>query len=36
MVNLRPDALLRWRELHLALALDGARLVLDVSGSRLE
>jgi hypothetical protein len=36
MVNLRPDALLRWRELHLALSLDGARLVLDASGSRHE
>lgn len=34
LVNLGPDALLRWRELHLGLALDGARLVLEVSGVR--
>lgn len=34
MLDLRADALLAWRALHLGLAVDGARLVLDVSGQR--
>jgi hypothetical protein len=33
-VSQRPDALLAWRELHLAIAIDGTRLVLDASGRR--
>jgi hypothetical protein len=34
MMNLSPDALLAWRELHLAITVDGDRLVLDASGRR--
>jgi len=34
MLGLRADALLAWRELHLGLAVDGQRLVLDVFGRR--
>lgn len=30
----RPDALLAWRELHLAIVVDGTRLVLDAWGRR--
>jgi hypothetical protein len=33
-VNQRPDALLAWRELHLAVAVEGTRLVIDASGRR--
>jgi hypothetical protein len=33
-IDRRPDALLAWSELHLALGVDGAELVLDVSGRR--
>ena len=33
-INLRADGLLAWRELHFAVALDGAQLVIDASGRR--
>lgn len=33
-VGRRPDALLSWSELHLAIAVDGTHLVLDASGRR--
>jgi hypothetical protein len=33
-IDRRPDALLAWSELHLALGVDGAALVLDVSARR--
>ncbi len=33
-VGRSPDALLAWRELHLAIAVEGTRLVLDASGRR--
>jgi len=32
LVGLRADWLLAWHELHLAIALDGAQLVIDASG----
>lgn len=34
LVSLRPDVLLRWRELHVSLSLQRERLVLEASGVR--